>query len=124
MSDATLLPPVTRAPLIADERRKSVRYPCGRKCLCWPLKQSPFRYWPAKVRDISTAGVCLFTDRSFELGTVLVIEMDETDRDASRLLLARVVRSTERKRGGYQLGCALSLELSDHKLLSMLPYPA
>lgn len=125
MSEATVIQSSAYVGSEPDDRRVSTRYPCGRKCVCWPIGQGSYcGFWAAKVRDISTAGICLLINRSFEPGTVLVVEMDETADDDSRLLLARIARRAERKRGGYVLGCSLTMELSDHDLMTLLPFPS
>lgn len=105
-------------------RRAWVRYPCGQKGVCRAVANSQNGgLWPAKVRDVSTSGISLMMSRRFEVGTVLVVELDNTSGDDSVLLLARVVRVTERTRGNWVMGCTLSKQLGGNELIGLVKYP-
>src|SRR5436190_16361947 len=105
-------------------RRAWVRYPCGQKSVCRAVANSQHGgLWPAKVRDISTSGISVIMSRRFEVGTVLVVELANTSGDESLLLLARVVRVTQRLRDDWVMGCTLSKQLGPNELIGLVKYP-
>lgn len=107
-----------------DNRRAWVRYPCAQKGVCRAVANSQHGgLWPAKVRDISTSGISVIMSRRFEVGTVLVVELDNTSGDESILLLARVVRITQRRRDDWIMGCTLSKQLAANELIGLVEYP-
>jgi hypothetical protein len=124
MSEANTVLSPPEVDCTADNRRAWVRYPCAQKGVCRAVANSQYGgLWPAKVRDISTSGISLIMSRRFEAGTVLVVELDNTSGDESILLLARVVRVTERRRDDWIMGCTLSKQLSTNELTGLVNYP-
>lgn len=115
------------SPFVDDEpanRRAWDRYPCEQQGVCRALANSHSGgLWPAKVRDISSGGLSLFMSRRFEVGTMLVVEVGNTSGDESVLLLARVIRISERMRGEWVMGCVLSKQLGMNDLIGLVKYP-
>jgi hypothetical protein len=124
MSEATDAYSSTLVDQNPDNRRAWVRYPSGQRGVCRALANSHHGgLWPAKVCDVSSGGLSLFMSRRFEVGTMLVVDLDNTSGDESVLLLARVVRVTERKRGDWVMGCILSKQLGFNDLMGLVEYP-
>src|SRR5205814_2331971 len=72
--------------------------------------------WMARVRDISTGGLCLVLSRRFERGAGLAIEVPGADGESPSTLLARVMHVRAEAGGGWALGCAFVSPLSDEEL--------
>lgn len=114
----------TSAPAPA-ENRAWVRHRCDLETCCRPVANSRSAMsWPARVWDISEGGIGLLISRRFELGTVLVLEVQALADEAPEVLLARVTRMGVRAGMQWLLGCRLVGDLSDEQLQGMLAPPA
>ena len=107
------------------ERRASIRYPCsedgfGIENSCRPLGTKKSESWSATVRDLSTGGMGLLVNRRFEPGTVLTVELHESDDTNMRLLLVRVVRVLQQERTSWLLGCEFPSKMTEAELLTLM----
>jgi serine/threonine-protein kinase len=110
------LPPVRSLPPDGLERRATVRHPSR--------MVTPFRKpgdvtghtWTAKLNDISQTGVGLVVNRRFETGTLLTIQLVNSDVDVERTMTVRVMNVRDRGDGTWMLGCSFSGQLSDDEL--------
>jgi hypothetical protein len=91
------------------DRRKSTRFTSEQVASCHPA--TIVDSIPVRIKDVSAHGVGLVSERRFEVGTVLVLELD---RAAPRPLLVfcRVVRVAARGAGSWNIGCLLFDEMS------------
>jgi hypothetical protein len=71
---------------------------------------------PAQVRDISPGGVQLCTDRPFQPGQIVSLELPAAGGDEDQTVLACVVRTAPEADGQWAIGCAFSRELSEADL--------
>jgi hypothetical protein len=123
MSDETFPLSSERNSALLPERRVRVRYSSNLMTLCQKdAAQVDDFWWTARVRDISSSGVSLLSNRPFELETLLVIEPVLPPRELTRSLPpARVVRQCEHGEGGWILGCQFTSNLSEEELRALLP---
>jgi hypothetical protein len=114
-------PPKLDRPPIQGERRVFVRHECSVETYSQPgegrLDQV---WWPATVRNLSTAGIGLVLSRRFATGTLLAVELVSKPEGNGRKLLAHVRHATEQE-DGWLLGCVFTEELSDTDLAALLP---
>jgi hypothetical protein len=101
------------------ERRAWVRYPCDLDSSCRPVVAAPNRRWPAKVRNVSSGGICMSLDRRFEPGALLTIEIQRTGAGQSFTFVGRVIH-VSRDGGGWLLGCAFRSALSEDEIQALL----
>ena len=106
-----------RAP-VGAELRVSERFPCDVPATCQPPSdwKRGGQKWVARVRDVSTGGLCLVLGRRFERGAGLAIELPGADPDSQSTLLVRVMRVQAEEGGAWALGCAFISPLSDEEL--------
>ena len=108
-----------------QERRNVKRTACQLECQCRPMESHQMSAaWPATIRDISSGGFQLLLSRRFEPGTLLVVDVQDSQGQATRMLLARVVRVASLARGRWILGCTFSVPLTSDDLASILKLPA
>jgi hypothetical protein len=103
-------------PLVGEERRASVRYPCNLQTHCHPITQAKGDRWPTRVVDVSAAGVAISVGRRFEAGAVLSMLLESADGEVSRSLFLRVMHTTQTADGSWRMGCKLIGELGDEEL--------
>jgi hypothetical protein len=72
--------------------------------------------WPARLKNVSLAGIGLTVARRFEPRTLLAIDMDDPGQGCTRTLLARVVHATRLTDSQWLLGCNLVRELDEEEL--------
>jgi hypothetical protein len=122
MAKIPFLAPATAGPKPAPrERRAAVRYPCDQDTFCQPIaarKGDDWR-WPARIRDISLHGVGLLLSRRFEVGTILVIELQGTAKVCERMMIARVAHATPHE-GEWVMGCQFINPLSEDELKELV----
>jgi hypothetical protein len=80
--------------------------------------------WPVTIRDIGAGGFQLLLSRRFEPGTLLVVDVHDGQGQATRMILARVVRVTSLARGRWVLGCAFTVPMTPDDLDSLLKLPS
>lgn len=74
----------------------------------------------ARIVNISAGGVALQTQRDFERGTLLNLDLRSLDGQPLQPRLARVVHASRREEGDWVLGCTFVRELSDADVQSLL----
>lgn len=108
------------------ERRASIRYPSSVESFspesyCRPVAAAFLEdTWQAIVRDFSTGGIGLVVNRRFEPGTVLAVDLQDSEQTTRSTLLVRVVRVTEQGPDFWLLGCAFTRKLTDAELLTLM----
>jgi hypothetical protein len=102
------------------DRRVRVRYAQPLRTFCQhgagDLDQV---WWMGTLRDISGAGIGLLLQHRFEPGTLLTLELENSDRTASQTLHVRVVRVGAQP-GCWLLGCELVQELPEPEVQDFL----
>ena len=107
------------------ERRASIRYPCDAESFspensCRPITATQKDAWGATVRDLSTIGMGLVVSRRFELGTLLIVDLEDADHTSRSSMLVRVVRISQESKASWLLGCAFTTKLTESELLSLM----
>jgi hypothetical protein len=103
---------------------------CDLSATCQPLAaQLDLRLlWRGKVRDLSAGGLGLVLGRRFEVGTVLLVEVGDTEGRPPQRLIARVVHTKALAEGRWLVGGAFLSRLGAEKLQAVLsctgPEPA
>jgi hypothetical protein len=105
------------------ERRAFVRLPCSLTSSGHAIPSRAEDLWTAQVWDVSQGGLSLRTDRPFDRGTLLGIELEERLQGARPTLFVRVVRATEEPGAGWVLGCRFVNKLSDAELQALAQLP-
>jgi CheY-like chemotaxis protein len=100
----------------AVERRAFPRFSCGLETSCLPTTAIGDTPWPVRIRNLSAGGVGLVLGRWFEPGKLLIVLLPAEGREASRMVQARVLRTTKQPNSDWFLGCALLRELADDEL--------
>ncbi len=105
-----------------DECRVTERFPCDVAASCQPPSawRSGGREWPARIRDLSTGGLCLVLGRRFEPGAGLAVEAPAVDDGSPSTLLVRVVNVRAVGPGSWALGCAFVSPLSEEELQGLV----
>jgi hypothetical protein len=120
MSQLTLAPVDSQEQQTDYERRAAVRYPSAWQSSCCSIGESTNTEWPARIKDISTTGIGLYTNRPFEPGTRLGIELQSPDEELAYTLMTHVMHASLREGDGWLIGCAFARELSEHELQRLL----
>jgi PilZ domain-containing protein len=102
------------------DRRHWARYACSLQGQCHPITaMEASNTWPAQTVDISAGGVGLRLCRRFEPGTLLSVDLGNSDDDATTMPLARVRYVVPV--GAYSLlGCAWAEKLETNDLRRLL----
>jgi c-di-GMP-binding flagellar brake protein YcgR len=100
----------------ADERRVWIRYPADLETAYKPAAAADNLRLSARVRNISLGGVNLMTNRAFQPGELLSIELPGDTEDSRCNALACVVHCAEELPGEWSLGCTFSRELTEDDL--------
>ena len=72
-----------------------------------------------KVRNISRGGINLLTNRRFEPGSLLSVELPGPTEQAPFTVLAYVVHVTDQGDNSWAIGCSFACELADEELGSL-----
>lgn len=105
-------------PESGSDRRFHVRHVCDLLATCRAAKGENHADVLAAVTNISRGGIGLLTDRSFERGAVLAVELPMATDEPVCKLLACVLHASERSDGLWSLGCAFVTELEEADLQS------
>jgi c-di-GMP-binding flagellar brake protein YcgR len=97
---------------VAEERRLWVRYEANLQTHI-ELTQGPqIERSEALVRDVSMGGANLVTDRPYNPGQILSLELPTGDDGQGQVVLACVVRAIPEPDDRWSLGCVFSRELT------------
>lgn len=107
-------------PALKRERRASDRCDSNAKGTCQTLSNRRESGWEATVRNISCEGIGILLGRRFEPGTLLAIEVTESNEQRQRLLLGRVAHATLQPDGKWLIGCTLMNPLDADELEALL----
>jgi len=102
-----------------DERRIWVRIPADLQTACKPAGEPDSSRLPARVRDISLGGINLRTNRAFQPGDMVSVELPAATDESRCNVLACVVHCDEEADGEWSLGCTFSRELSEDDLQAL-----
>jgi hypothetical protein len=103
------------------ERRVHLRFPSLLEAVCQPAEtgfsavSSSARVW-----DISQGGICLVSSRSFDVGTMLAMEIELAPQVFSTTLQAQVVHIAPHLEGLWLLGCEFPVPLNERQLAAIL----
>jgi PilZ domain len=100
---------------VEEDRRLWVRYEANLEARVQLSEQTPAERVVARVRDISIGGAKLVTDRPFQAGQILTLELPSAG-DEQQVVLACVVRVAPLAAGAWSLGCVFARELSAEDL--------
>jgi hypothetical protein len=122
MANPLIAGSANRSPIASrHECRVYERHPCHLETSCNPpaIWSSKDQHSRARIRDLSTSGLCLLLDRPFEPGTGLVIELPGVGDQPPSIVFARVVHA--RNRGmDWALGCAFASPITEKELDALL----
>ena len=76
--------------------------------------------WPARVLELSSAGVRLLLRRRFEPGAWVLLELANRARASSCALVLRVTHVTDQGDGAFVLGGAFARKLTYQELTALL----
>jgi hypothetical protein len=102
------------------DRRASVRYYPQQVKAGLVSQPKRGRPWKAMIRDLSTTGIGMVLNQSFETGTQLAIELNSPDGLLAYTVLTRVVHATRLPNGSHVVGCSFVRELSEEELRNLL----
>lgn len=102
------------------DRRASVRHFARPDLTGTACESRRNRPWKALIRDLSTTGIGLVLNQTFDAGTELAIELYSPDMVLSYTLLTRVAHSTRQGNGSWLIGCRFVRELSEEELRNLL----
>ncbi len=107
-------PEAARAAAVVEEEDRRVwsRYAADIETTCTLACSGEAASLPARVRNISLGGVSLATDRPFEPGSLLSIQLPLTDDHPRATVLACVVHVRDAGGGVWHVGCTFARELS------------
>jgi hypothetical protein len=86
------------------DRRRSVRYRPNADCACQALLLLGEDRWPARVRNVSTEGICLVLDSPFPPGTRCVVELVNQLGLFTRRLSLEIVHVSRTDDNRFMLG--------------------
>ena len=119
MSDPTTLTPPGRPHPGGEDRRKSVRYPCGPQTGA-NLGNVEGDTWPVRVRDLSAGGVSLVTRRRVEPQRLVMVDLRNKTQNVVCKVPARVIYVITPPGGDFIIGCAFTRELSAEEVQKLL----
>src|SRR5262249_37659808 len=97
-----------------DDGRDWIRFACDSETTFHSVVDAEQRKIKGKIVNISAGGFAMQAEQRFDSGTLLSIELTDTEERANRPTMARVIHVSERPEGGWILGCTFVTELSDN----------
>jgi PilZ domain len=95
------------------ERRAWVRYHSKPETPLFAIgEQEVIHSWKAKVRDVSLGGISLNVTTPFDIGSSVDVELSIPGVDATRMLVARVVRCESQEGPVWLVACAFEQPLT------------
>ena len=105
----------------AGERRVHARYTCALPSFCQPGRGRMDLFWRrVKVQNLSTHGIGLLLNLPYEPGTVLTVEMVNSNHTFSRQALVKVVYTQAHGRHEWLTGCTFLQQLQADDLPNLL----
>ncbi|MGE3806863.1 MAG: PilZ domain-containing protein, partial [Gemmataceae bacterium] len=101
----------------AENRRTHQRLSTDLEAVCETIGRLEMR-WTARLRDVSRGGLQIVTERRFESGTILSIQVPGLGEYVPTLLV-RVMRVTAEEDGLWSLGCRFARELSERDVATL-----
>jgi hypothetical protein len=102
------------------ERRFPERYICSRPFDVMLIARPHLQAHRAVVHDFCRQGLGIVIDRSFEIGTLVAIELQSARAGISCVLSGTICHATQQPDGKWRLGCTLSRRLTDHEIIALL----
>lgn len=99
-----------------EERRGDMRHYVRARATCRIFAEGATQTWKGLVRDISTLGIGLVLPLSFPAGTLLEIDLENNSGNWVGAMRARVIHTEQGSQGGWVIGCAFIMELSDAEM--------
>jgi hypothetical protein len=96
----------------AKERRKAPRFASVRDASCSPLLDRRLTV-TVRLHDVSTSGIGFVSQRRFERGSTLLLQILGESPELPQLLVGKVVHVTAQATGEWLIGCALARGLSE-----------
>ena len=119
MSDPSAFTVVFGAPPAVRERRHAARHACNIVTDYYNLSETLARSRAACVVNISTTGLTLVTKDGVGREELLAVQLGNSARPGSRLLVVRVVRALT-YRDGWMVACSFDRPLADAELERLL----
>jgi hypothetical protein len=110
--------PGSAAPQV--DRRAGLRFAISPETSCHLVAGVGETLWPARVLELSPAGIRLRLRRRFEPGTFVLLELANGARIFSCALVMRVTHATEEGDGAVALGGAFARKLTYQELMALL----
>jgi hypothetical protein len=107
MANENALDPRAGAAPAKKDRRQAPRYSANRMAACSPLAERETKVH-VRVHDMSANGIGLLSTRRFELGTMLLLQIEEGGNSLPPLIIGRVMHVCAQADGTWLVGCALT----------------
>lgn len=101
------------------DRRAVERYPVNGDTFCPLVAPVAEHFGPAKIKDLSMAGVGLLTSRRVEPGALLAVTLSNPLRGILKTVLVRVTHSTPGP-GGYHVGGTFTAPLTYQEMTALV----
>jgi len=96
-------------------RRRAERFPCRLNASFHLVALREMPAMPARIRDVSQSGIGLVCATPVPPGSFIVIQMDHSGREPTRLQ-ARVVRNAPLESRNWLVGCVFVKDLNGDEL--------
>jgi hypothetical protein len=103
----------------SSDRRAAERMPVNSGTGCGFASPMVEDFGPAKIRDVSLDGVGLIVMRRVEVGSLLVIGLENPSRNLSKTMIVRVAHVTAVP-GGFLVGGSFAEPLTYQELTSLV----
>jgi hypothetical protein len=102
--------------VLQSDRRERPRIPCDPPRPICLVARPQLERTQAYVCNFSARGIGIVTDRSFEVDTLVEVQLRRRPVGVSGVLTAKVIHRTEVSSGKWLLGCSLSRRLTAGEL--------
>jgi hypothetical protein len=103
-----------------EDRRAALRLAISPETSCHLVAGVGETLWPARILELSSAGIRLLLRRRFEPGTYVLLELANGARIFSLTLVMRVAHLSEQGDGAFVLGGAFARKLAYQELMALL----
>ncbi len=104
------------------ERRARVRYRCEQPRAGRAFITNTFRMLPARLVDLSQAGMALLLPEPVPVATRLLVELEGGAQEPAMEMLAEIVNVTAQADGSWRCGCALVWHITEAELQLLLKW--